>query len=74
MILLEDGEGGAVAFRADAVAGLQRFAADAIEPAPENLPEALRRCAEGMVQLGTRHVLLLREDGLSATLAAAIAS
>jgi len=74
MILLVDGESGAVAFRADAVAGLQRFAVDAIEPMPDNLPDGLRQCAEGMVMLGGRHVLLLREDALAATLAAAIAS
>lgn len=74
LILLLEGDGGAVAFRADEVAGLQRFGAGDIEAPPAGLPDALKRCADGMVRVSERHVLLLRDLPLLAALGAAIAS
>ena len=73
-ILIIEKDGGAVAFRADEVAGLQRFAAGDIEAPPAGLPDVLKRCAEGMLRSGERHVLLLRDAALLAALGSAIAS
>ncbi len=74
LILIIEKDGGAVAFRADQVAGLQRFAAGDIESAPASLPDALKQCAEGMVRIDDRHVLLLRDTALLAALGVAISS
>jgi chemotaxis signal transduction protein len=64
LILLRDPTGALLAFRADEVRGLHRYKAASVEPPPDTLSAALKRCVVGLVADGERRIALMRDDAV----------